>query len=74
MALLQVRPSIVPPEDPDQRIVLTGCRHPCVERMEGVGFIKNDVCLRRGAGGTNLQVHVHARMHVYNMCMCMYNM
>ena len=49
-----VRPKLVPPQDPRQRIVLRGCRHPCVERMEGVGYIKNDVCLRRGAA--NLQV------------------
>ena len=49
-----VRPTIVPPEDPRPRIVLTGCRHPCVERMDGVGFIKNDVTLVRGE--SSLQV------------------
>ena len=49
-----MRPTIVPPEDPQQRIVLKGCRHPCVERMDGVGFIKNDVSLLRGT--SNLHV------------------
>lgn len=43
-----VRPTIVPPEDPQQGIVLKGCRHPCVERMDGVDFIKNDISLVRG--------------------------
>jgi DNA mismatch repair protein MSH2 len=43
-----VRPTLVPVEDPRQRIVLRGCRHPCVERMEGVSFIKNDIELVRG--------------------------
>ena len=42
-----VRPTLVPPEDARQRIVLRGCRHPCVERMDGVSFIKNDVQLVR---------------------------
>ena len=49
-----VRPSLVPPEDPKQRIVLRGCRHPCVERMDGVGYIKNDIELVRGE--SSLQV------------------
>ena len=43
-----VKPTIVAPEDPRQRLVLKGCRHPCVERMDGVEFIKNDVTLVRG--------------------------
>ena len=44
-----VRPKLVAPEDPRQRIVLRGCRHPCVERvLDGAGFIKNDVELIRG--------------------------
>jgi len=44
-----VRPKLVPPEDALQRIVLRGCRHPCVERMESVdAFIKNDIELVRG--------------------------
>ena len=42
-----VRPTLVKPEDPRQRIALRGCRHPCVERMEGVSYIKNDVELVR---------------------------
>ena len=43
-----VRPTLVPPEEGRQRIVLKGCRHPCVERMDAVGYIKNDVELVRG--------------------------
>ena len=49
-----VRPTLVAPEDQTQRVVLRGCRHPCVERMEGVGFIKNDVELVRGKTGLQL--------------------
>jgi DNA mismatch repair protein MSH2 len=49
-----VRPTLVPPEDGRQRIVLKGCRHPCVERMDGVGYIRNDVELVRGE--SSLQV------------------
>ena len=29
-----VRPKLVPPQDPRQRIVLRGCRHPCARRIE----------------------------------------
>ena len=43
-----VKPTLVPPEDGRQRVVLRGCRHPCVERMDGMSFIKNDVVLVRG--------------------------
>ena len=44
-----VRPTLLPPEADRQRIVLRGCRHPCVERMDAVdAFIKNDVELVRG--------------------------
>lgn len=37
-----VRPTIVASEE---ALVLRGCRHPCVELQEGVGFIPNDVIL-----------------------------
>ena len=43
-----VRPKLVAPEDGAQRIVFEGLRHPCVERMEGVSFIKNGVSLVGG--------------------------
>ena len=43
-----VRPTILSPEDDRQRIELRGCRHPCVERMEDVSFIKNDAVLVNG--------------------------
>jgi len=49
-----VRPKLVPPQDARQRIVLRGCRHPCVERMEEVSFIKNDTELV--SGESSLQV------------------
>lgn len=49
-----VRPKLVPPQDARQRIVLRGCRHPCVERMEEVSFIKNDTSLV--SGESSLQV------------------
>tara|TARA_B100000524_G_scaffold203349_1_gene106077 strand:+ start:150 stop:2930 length:2781 start_codon:yes stop_codon:yes gene_type:complete len=43
-----VRPTIVDVDEARQRIELHGCRHPCVERMDGVNFIKNDVELVQG--------------------------
>jgi len=49
-----VRPKLVAPEDGAQRIVFEGLRHPCVERMEGVSFIKNGVSLV--GGESTLQV------------------
>ena len=54
-----VRPTLVLPEDARQRIVLRGCRHPCVERIDaasggGASYIKNDIELVRGA--SSLQV------------------
>ena len=50
-----VRPTLVPADDARPRIVLRGCRHPCVERvLDGAGFIKNDVELVRGE--SSLQV------------------
>ena len=50
-----VRPMLVAADDPRQRIVLRGCRHPCVERvLDGSNFIKNDVELVRSE--SSLQV------------------
>ena len=49
-----VRPKLVAPEDGAQRIVFEGLRHPCVERMEGVSFIKNGISLV--GGESTLQV------------------
>eukprot|EP00316_Scyphosphaera_apsteinii_P000388 CAMPEP_0119326074 /NCGR_PEP_ID=MMETSP1333-20130426/67397_1 /TAXON_ID=418940 /ORGANISM="Scyphosphaera apsteinii, Strain RCC1455" /LENGTH=957 /DNA_ID=CAMNT_0007334263 /DNA_START=94 /DNA_END=2967 /DNA_ORIENTATION=+ len=43
-----VRPTILPLDEPHS-IELIGCRHPCVERMDGVSFIKNDVRLVSGS-------------------------
>ncbi len=43
-----VRPTIVGGDNARQCIKLHGFRHPCVERMEGVDFIKNDVELVQG--------------------------
>lgn len=38
-----VRPTILPPSEP-RRIVLKGCRHPCMEALSTTGgFIPNDV-------------------------------
>ena len=49
-----VRPTLVAPDDARQRIVLKGCRHPCVEVMDGTSYIKNDVHLERGS--SSLQI------------------
>ena len=49
-----VRPRLVPPQDARQRLVLRGCRHPCVELMDDVSFIKNDAELV--SGESSLQV------------------
>lgn len=44
-----VRPTILPPTEP-RRIVLKGCRHPCMEAISAGGaFIPNDVALEHGA-------------------------
>ena len=47
-----VRPKLVPPQDPRQRIVLRGCRHPCARRIEPthrapVGAICASACTHR---------------------------
>lgn len=43
-----VRPSLTQAGSGD--IVLVGARHPCVEAVDDVNFIANDVVLRRGEG------------------------
>lgn len=41
-----VRPTMLPADG--DRLVLRGCRHPCVEAQEGVEFIANDCVMERG--------------------------
>ena len=47
-----VRPKLVPPQDPRQRIVLRGCRHPCARRIEPTHSAP--------VGAMAPYVHVHA--------------
>jgi DNA mismatch repair protein MSH2 len=36
-------------ESDAEEIVLEACRHPCLEAQEGITFVPNDCCLRKGS-------------------------